>query len=67
MRTYSDETVELKALNQRLERIAVVLEKQNARREEFDAKLSQAIDRITEMMSLLPEEVLTRVMGSHES
>jgi hypothetical protein len=55
---------ELKKL---LERIATALEKQNTRREEFDAKLSQAIDQITNMMSLLPEVVLSHVVGGHQS
>ena len=50
-----------------LERIAIALEKQNARREEFDAKLSQAVDQITNMMALLPEVVLSHVVGGHQS
>jgi hypothetical protein len=53
---------ELKKL---LERIAAALEKQNTARQEFDAKLSAAIDQITNMMSL----AATHMVGiqGHES
>jgi hypothetical protein len=53
------------AIDRYLERIALALEKQNKRREEIDAKLSQAIDQITNMMSL----VATHMVGiqGHES
>jgi hypothetical protein len=48
-----------------LERIAVALEDHNARREEFDAKLSVAIDQLMNMFSL----AATRMVGiqGHES
>jgi hypothetical protein len=53
---------ELKKL---LERIATALEIQNARREQFDAQLYQAIDQITNMFSL----TVTHMVGiqGHES
>jgi hypothetical protein len=53
---------ELKKL---LDRIATALEKQNTRREEFDAKLSVAIDQLMNMFSL----AATRMVGiqGHES
>lgn len=67
MNTFSDEVVELKVLNKNLERIAVALEKQNARRDDFDAKLATFMDQLMNMMSLLPEVVLSHVVGGHQS
>jgi hypothetical protein len=65
VRTYTDEVVELKLITTNLERIAIALEIQNARREQFDAQIYDAIDQITNMMSL----AATRMVGiqGHES
>jgi hypothetical protein len=71
VRTYSDETVELKLLNRNLERIAIALEKQETRSEQFNAELVIYMKSFAGILALLGipigEVVQEQIVKGHES